>query len=165
MTYLPPLLRDQRKADADQLKLLVVFHYVGAGLAVLAMGFLLLHYAFMHTMLTQFAAHPPPVKSGAPPPFQPDQFFAVFKWFYLIGGGFLVVCAGINLVSARCIQLRKHRTFSLLVAGLNCLHVPLGTVLGVFTFVVLLRGSVEEVYTSGAGSTSDQTSLGPTPPS
>jgi len=29
--------------------------------------------------------------------------------------------------------------FSLVVAGLNCLQFPFGTVLGVFTFVVLLR--------------------------
>jgi hypothetical protein len=31
---LAPLPRDQRKIDADHLKLLAIFHFVGAGLAV-----------------------------------------------------------------------------------------------------------------------------------
>jgi len=163
MTPLPPLTRDQRKVDADHLKLLVVFHCVGAGLAVLAMGFLALHFAIMHTMIAELAAHPPPTKAGAPP-FHPDHFFAFFKWFYLLAGGFLVISAVLNLVSARCIDQRKHRTFSLLVAGLNCIHIPLGTVLGVFTFITLLRGSVEELYASRAGSTPAEAPAGSLPP-
>jgi hypothetical protein len=33
--------------DADHLKLLAVFHFVGAGLALVGIGFLLLHYTVM----------------------------------------------------------------------------------------------------------------------
>ena len=36
--------------------------------------------------------------------------------------------------------------FSLVVAGLNCMGFPFATVLGVFTFLVLLRESVVELY-------------------
>ena len=36
MIELPPLPRDQRKIDADHLNLLAIFHFVGAGLALLA---------------------------------------------------------------------------------------------------------------------------------
>jgi hypothetical protein len=32
------------------------------------------------------------------------------------------------------------------VAGINCLWVPLGTALGVCTFIVLLRESVNKLY-------------------
>jgi hypothetical protein len=32
------------------------------------------------------------------------------------------------------------------VAGLNCIQIPLGTALGVFTIMVLTRDSVEAVY-------------------
>jgi hypothetical protein len=39
-TPLPPLPRDQRKIDADHLNLLAIFHFVGAGLAVLGILFL-----------------------------------------------------------------------------------------------------------------------------
>jgi hypothetical protein len=41
---------------------------------------------------------------------------------------------------------RKNRTFSFVVACVNCIHVPLGTVLGVFTIVVLSRESVKRLY-------------------
>ena len=39
----------------------------------------------------------------------------------------------------------RHRTFSRVVAGLNCLHIPLGTVLGIFTSIVLGRESVGQL--------------------
>jgi len=140
MSELPPLLRDQRKVDADHLKLLSIFHFVGVGLALLAMLFLSLHYAIMHTVLNN-----PKMwenqKNGPPP-----EFFAMMKWFYLIFGVWLVGSFVLNLISGFCLRARKGRTFSLVVAGINCLHVPLGTMLGVFTMIVLIRDSVRELY-------------------
>ena len=141
MSQLPPLLRDQRKIDADHLKLLAVFHYVLAGLAVAGIGFLFLHWWFLYTMLTNPAFTKAP-QNGPPP----AEFFAIFKWFYLVMGT-LILSGGIgNLLSGICIRRRKARVFSLIVAGINCLCFPFGTVLGVFTFVVLLRESVVEAY-------------------
>ena len=135
-------MRDQRKIDNDHLRLLAIFHYIVAGLALVGLGFLFLHYAFMNAIINN-----PEMwknqKSGGPPP---EQFFAIFKWFYFIFGGFLVVNSIGNLLSGLFMQKRKNRTFSLIVAGINCIQVPLCTVLGVFTFIVLLRDSVCEVY-------------------
>ena len=77
MSELPPLLRDQRKVDAGHLKLLAIFHFIGAGLAVFAMLFLVAHYALMH-----FFFDNPKMwagQKGGPPP---AEFFAIFKWFY-----------------------------------------------------------------------------------
>jgi len=135
-------MRDQRKADADHLRLLAIFHFVGAGLAVLAIGFLGLHYLFMHT----FLGNPDMWKNqrGAVPP--PKEFFELFKWFYVFFGVWLVVSCLLNVLSGIFIGERKCRTFSLVVAFINCIHIPFGTVLGVFTIVVLLRASVREVY-------------------
>jgi hypothetical protein len=45
---------------------------------------------------------------------------------------------------------------SLIVAELNCLQFPFGTVLGEFTFVVLLRGSVIELYDYQAHASRDE---------
>jgi hypothetical protein len=141
MTDLPPLLRDQRKADADHLRLLAIFHFIVAGLAVVGLGFLALHYAFMHALLNN-----PELwknqKEGPPP----EQFFAIFKWFYLVFGVLLVIGGIGNLLSGLFLRKKINRTFSLIVAGINCIHIPLGTVLGVFTFIVLLRDSVRELY-------------------
>jgi hypothetical protein len=138
---LPPIPRDQRKIDADHLNLLAIFHFVGAGLAVLGILFLVGHYALMHAVFTnpKFMEN----QKGGPPPV---QLFAILKWFYLAGAVWFVTSGVLNLISGLCLRARKGRTFSQVVAGVNCLHIPLGTVLGVFTIVVLSRDSVREVY-------------------
>jgi hypothetical protein len=146
MTALPSLMRDQRKTDVDHLRLLAVFHFVVAGLAVAGLGFLFLHYAFMHAIMNN-----PEMwknqKGGGPPP---EQFFAIFKWFYVIFGVFLVTGGIGNLLSGLSLRKYRNRTFSMVVAGLNCMYIPFGTVLGGFTFVVLFRDSVRELYEASA---------------
>jgi hypothetical protein len=83
-----------------------------------------------------------------PMPVPPEKIFAVMKWFYLAGAVWFVSSGVLNLISGLCLRARKGRTFSLVVAGINCLHIPLGTVLGIFTIVILSRESVREVYDS-----------------
>ncbi len=141
MTDLPPLLRDQRKADAEHLKLLAIFHFIFAGLALAGIGFLFLHYALMSTVMN----NPEMWKNqkGGPPP---AEFFALFKWFYVIFGIVLVTGGIANLLSGFFMRRRIHRVFSLVVSAFNCFQFPFGTALGVFTFVVLLRDSVRETY-------------------
>lgn len=52
----------------------------------------------------------------------------------------------LNLVSARMIDRRKSRTFSQVVAALNCLSIPFGLALGIFTFVALADPEVSREY-------------------
>jgi hypothetical protein len=143
MPELTPLLRDQRKVDANHLKLIAVFHFVLSALSIVGLGFLFLHWLLMHS----FFERPEMWKAQKGGP-SPAEFFAIFKWFYAIGAVFIVTSGVANLVSGILIQRRSGRVFSLVVAGLNCLAFPVGTVLGIFTFLVLLRPSVEEVYES-----------------
>lgn len=132
--------------DREHLKLLAIFHYVVAGLSCAGMGFLLLHYMVMSSVFN----NPELWKNGSNPP--PPQFFAIFKWFYAVGAGCLLLAAVGNLVSGLWLRARKNRMFSLVIAALNCLQIPFGTVLGVFTIVVLARESVCELYaTADAG--------------
>jgi hypothetical protein len=145
MNALPPLYRDQRKIDADHLRLLVLFHYIGAALSGVGLLFVAGHFTFLRLIL----AHVPPPAGHARGP-GPEQVFHVLIWFYLALALWFVLSGVGDLVSARCIRARRHRTFSLLVAGLNCLHTPIGIMLGVFTMVVLVRDSVREVYDAGA---------------
>ena len=143
MTELSPLQRDQRKMDVQHLQLLSIFHFVVAGLAVAGIGFLALHYLMMHAFMSN-----PEMwrnqKSGAV--FAPDQFFAIFAWFYVAFGALLVLAAIANLLSGLFLRRRKFRMFSLVVGAINCIQVPVGTVLGVFTIVVLVRDSIRELY-------------------
>jgi hypothetical protein len=141
MPPMAPLPRDQRNIDADHLNLLSIFHFVGAGLALLGILFLIVHYTFMHFIFTN-----PEMwqnQKGGPPPV---QFFSIFIVFYIIAGIWFVVSAILNVLSGLFLHTRKNRTFSLVVAGINCIHMPLGTVLGIFTIIVLSRPSVRELY-------------------
>lgn len=143
MSELPPLTRDQRKVDERHLEILSIFHFVGAGLALIGILFLFLHYEFMHSFFTNPAFWQ---NQKQPPPFSPTQFFNLFKWFYIIFGMWFLVSGILNVISGFCLRAKRYRTFSLVVAGINCLHIPLGTVLGVFTIIVLVRDSVRELY-------------------
>ena len=144
---LPPLYRDQRKVDADHLRTLSICHYVGAGLSVLGLGFIGLHYAMMSTM-TSVINNPEMWENAkeGPPPAAFLEIFSMLKWFYLFGIVVVLAYGIANFLSARFIKERRHRMFSLVVSGLNCLHIPLGTLLGVFTIIVLGRDSVREIY-------------------
>ena len=61
-------------------------------------------------------------------------------------GALLLVCLVLNALSAMFLRQRTHRIFSVVIAALDCLQIPFGTVLGVFTIIVLLRESVRELY-------------------
>ena len=139
-----PLWRDPRAIDAGHLRLLSIFHYVAAGLGFLVLGFLVLHYSIMNTVF----ANPQMWRQTGQnaPPFDPRAFFGLFKWFYLFMGIWTVAGMGLNVVSGWCIARRKARIFSLVVAAINCLKLPFGTVLGVFTLIVLSRPSVQQAY-------------------
>lgn len=145
MEPLPPLPaapapRDQRVVDADHLRLLAIFHFVLAGLAVLGIGFLVVHYSIM-----QLVFNSPEMWKDAKG-MSAEQFVGLMRIMYGVFAVVFILGGIANLLSGMFMRQRRHRTFSLVVAGLNCLNMPFGTILGVFTFFVLLRESVREVY-------------------
>lgn len=56
-----------------------------------------------------------------------------------------------TIMSGKYISQRKKWTASVIVASVQCVCFPFGTVLGVFTLVVLLRPSVKQLYGQEAG--------------
>jgi hypothetical protein len=141
---LPPqiLMDNLRKRDSEHLKLLTIFHIVFAGLALLGIAFLFVHHFMMQTIFSnpEFWRG----QNGAAPP--PRVFFDAFVWFYVLMGVLLVMACAANLLSALFLWRQQHRVFSMVVGGLNCLQIPFGTALGVFTILVLSRDSVQELY-------------------
>ena len=81
---------------------------------------------------------------GAPPAF--------FGWFFVVIAVLIMAViwtmAGLTYVAGRRLGERRSYTFCLVIAGVLCLFMPLGTVLGVFTIVVLQRPSVKALFTS-----------------
>ena len=139
----PPAIRDQRVTDEQHLKLLAVFHFVVAGLLFAGLGFLVVHFMIMNMVFTN-----PDVWKNSPNP-PPPQLFAIFGYIYAFAGVLLIAATIANLLSGLYLLARKNRMFSLAVAALNCIQIPLGTVLGVLTILVLVRDSVRELYERG----------------
>ena len=95
-----------------------------------------------------------PVENVADVEIHPEVFTSAFSFlglFYLVFGAFIIVKIVMNLMSARYLGQRKNKVFSMVTAALNCLSVPLGTILGVFTLIVLSRQSVDVTYRKVAG--------------
>ncbi len=141
---LPP--SDPRQIiDNEHLKLLVIFQYIFGGLAFAALIFLFFHFLLMSAVFMNPDMWKSQKNYSGPPP----EFFTVFLGcFYLIAGLMIAAVGVANILSANFMRKRKHRTFSFVIACLNCLQVPFGTALGVFTIVVLSRPSVQKQYGS-----------------
>ena len=70
------------------------------------------------------------------------MFFAIGVVMTL---GFLVL-AVLNFFAGRFLAARRRRIFILVVAALNTIAFPFGTAIGVFTLIVLLRPTVEDLF-------------------
>ena len=71
----------------------------------------------------------------------------------MFGGVFFVVLMALALLkfyAASCIRRRKSRLFCQIIAGISCLAIPYGTLLGVLTFIVLGRANVARWFDAGA---------------
>jgi hypothetical protein len=66
----------------------------------------------------------------------------VFGLFFLLGVAYGVL----EIVSGRFMALRRRRVFSLVVAIPGLLLIPYGTILSIFTLLVIERPSVKQLY-------------------
>jgi hypothetical protein len=133
--------------DEEHLKMLSVGYVVSAGFCAFFSLFGLL-YVFMGIMMNATFSHLP--ETAAKPVPQPPPAF--FGWIFICFGLALFLLA-IGMAAAKfrtawCIKHRKWRVFCMVIAGLGCLEFPYGTALGVFSFIVLGRDSVVQLFSS-----------------
>lgn len=127
--------------DEEHLRLLAIFHYVVAALGALFACFPLVHVAvglllFFHR---GFSNHG---RQDVPPHWFGLIFVIVGGFFVLLGWG-AAIC---TFVSGRYLARRRKRLFSFVMAAILCMFIPFGTILGVFTLIVLSRESVRQLY-------------------
>jgi hypothetical protein len=130
----------QSVVDAGHLRALAICHYVWGGL-IIALSSIFIIYIVMGIVFMSAGA--PPARPGEPPP----EFFGMI--FVGIGtcGVLLGWAAGVlNILCGRGISTHRWRVLTLVMAGINCLSIPFGTLLGVFTFIILSRPSVKMMY-------------------
>ncbi|HYV29282.1 MAG TPA: hypothetical protein VFA77_17235 [Candidatus Eisenbacteria bacterium] len=128
--------------DLDHLRLLSIFHYVAGGMIALFACIPIIHVGLGVMMLVHpavFGGH------GQPPP----PFIGLI--FVIVGGAIILfgwLLAALVVISGRFLARHQHHTYCLVVAALSCLFMPVGTVLGVFTIIVLTRPSVKALFQS-----------------
>jgi hypothetical protein len=125
-------------ADQNDLKTLSICHYVYAGIlaftGVIPIGVALFALGVFSAIEP---SHPPALKGIVG---------GVLLIFWGVLTLLLWVKAAFVAYSGTCLRQGKHRTLSQVVACLCCLNMPFGTLLGVFTLVVLGRPSVRAGY-------------------
>jgi hypothetical protein len=126
--------------DADQLRLLSIFHYVVGGLLAFFACIPLVHLAL--GLLMVFNPHFFGPAKDPPPPFL-GWFFVIFAGVFILAGW---IMAALVAWAGRCLQRRHHCTFCFVMACIACVFMPFGTVLGVFTIIVLHRPSVRMLF-------------------
>lgn len=131
--------------DESHLKTLSIFHYVLAAASAFFSSFFLIHFFLGAAIMGGALAHgrnPPPAPLGI-------LFMAIGGVAVLLGWSF----AACLIVAGRSLARRRRHTFCVVVAALCCvLCNPLGTVLGVFTLIVLLRPSVKALFETATSS-------------
>ena len=126
--------------DAEHLRLLVIAHYVYAAMVALFACIPIIHL----TIGLVFLLNPPPQSPGDPFPAQAfGAIFATIGAVLVLAGWTFAACV---FVAGRSLAARRRYTFCIVVAAISCLLVPVGTVLGVLTIIVLQRPSVRAMF-------------------
>ena len=132
--------------DEEHLKLLSIGYVVSGSMSALfsLMGLLYAGMGVMVFTLGAAEAKNGPKPSQAPP-VELAWFFGVFGLILFFA---LVAVALCKFKAAHCIKKRTGRTFCMVVAAISCFAIPYGTLLGVFSFMVLFRPSVAKLFES-----------------
>ncbi len=149
----------------EHLRILSIFHFVVGGIGYLVSLFPVIHLVFGITFLLVPERMPgmaPPIPSSealespgpaGPSPVQPpgDVFPArLFGLLFTIVPAILIVSglvvSTLIVVAGRRLAAHRSHTYCLVVAGIECLFMPFGTVLGVFTILTLLKPEARQCF-------------------
>ncbi len=130
--------------DAEHLRLLSIGTFILSGMTALFSLFPIIHLMIGIGLLTGIIPEPPPSKSNQDiPPWVIGAIFTVMPAIFILFG---LVFALLMAVAAWNLRQYRAYRFCLIVAALECMMMPLGPVIGIFTIMVLLRPSVRELF-------------------
>jgi hypothetical protein len=132
-------MNQQVNQDLEHLKILSICFYVKAGLMALTGLFFSIYIVFG----AFFIAADIPRRSNEPPP---ELMGGIFVGFGLVLMGIFFLLAFLAFWAGRSLSKHKNYTFCLVIAALVCFSMPLGTLLGVFTIIVLMRDTVKAIF-------------------
>ncbi len=129
--------------DVEHLRLLSVFHYIVAAFQGLFASFPILHFLMGAFMV--FGPLQPASRGGDRfAPALVGGFFMAFAGVWMLFGWTVAVCI---VLAGRNLARHRRHTFCFVVAAVEAaMCMPLGTILGVFTILVLIRPQVKAVF-------------------
>ena len=130
----------QRIRDEEHVKLLGIFYCISGGLTAL-FGLFPLIYVFLGAMLA-IMPEIDDAEGQAAARLMGAMFTTMGFGFFLVAQAF----AGLKIFAGLSLLRRRRRIACLVIAGIACLGIPYSTILGVFTFVVLLRDSTRALF-------------------
>ena len=134
----------RQAADLEHINVLGILHYVLGGITLM-MG--LCPSMHIYIGLSLMMGREPFAGEAADEPLFVGVLFAGMGFFFMFGAWIL---GALLLIAGRRLRQVRSRTFCMVVAGVSCVLVPLGTVLGVFTIIVLVRPSVQQLFAERA---------------
>ncbi|WFB35803.1 hypothetical protein P3T73_16750 [Kiritimatiellota bacterium B12222] len=123
--------------DESNLNLLSIFHFVLGGLTALISCFPFIHLLFGVLMLTEQANAEEEI-----PAFVAWLFICIPATLILMGWA-LSICM---IVAGLKLKKRKAYTFCVVIACIECLMMPFGTLLGVFTLIMLYKEPIKALF-------------------
>jgi hypothetical protein len=131
-----------RDITIHDLKLLSIGYYIQGGIATFYTVMVAGYVGFMGTMLAAFGATAQ--RNGQKP--IPEFVIPLITGIFVVVTVFSLSIAICLLLAGYWLRRYRNKLFIYIVAGLSCLSVPYGTVLGVFTFMVLRRPEAEQLF-------------------
>lgn len=152
MTLSAPSEAEEEIITRERLRLLALGFYIKGAVGAVFVSFFLVHFimllAFSFMPESAWQTRPPSqtsidMVSPSPTP-RPTNIqgppVAMFRIFAGAIGAIILLgwtFGGLTIYAGRCVHKRQRRSFIYVMAGLNCVLIPWGTLLGVFTFIVM----------------------------
>ena len=171
MSSMPPPAPYSASYDEDRLRshfrtMSVLWYVYGAlevlcGLGTAAYGFFVqfMMDAVSRDMQAQMAGPqaaaqqpgqvPPVTPLPGPPIHVMETMGTVYLAIALGGAAFALFHALFSFLTARALSVPRSRGICIATAGIACLSIPLGTVLGIFTLIALLKPEAERLFAEG----------------
>jgi len=135
-----PQYYQQQYAPVDNLNTFSILHLV-KGILTLLFSLFFLFYAFIGGFLSTILEHK--VLENPEMPFNPGNIFIIIG---VIGFIITVVMGILILLTAKYIKARRNYTFIFVMSIINCLSVPLGTLLGIFTIIEINKPHIKAQF-------------------
>lgn len=134
-------MNQQINQDAEHLRILSICHYVLAGLCVFPLLYGIF-YMFMGVFFGVMIANAPQGRNEPPA----ALFGGIFVFIGLIISVVSLVFGILLYKSGRNLSKFQNHTFCFVIACIACVFMPFGTILGIFTIIVLMRESVKALF-------------------